>query len=67
MDGTEFIKMVKKIGKREGLEVRLESERGKGSHITLYYGDKFNVVKERKKEIGKGLYNAMLNQLGIKA
>ena len=66
MKGTEFIKMVKKIGKREEVEVRLASERGKGSHITLYYGDKFTVVKDRKKEIGKGLHNAMLNQLGIK-
>ncbi len=65
MNGAEFIKKIKKAAKAQGLEVRFEQHRGKGSHGTLYVGDKYTVVKDRKKEIGIGLYNAMLKQLGL--
>ena len=33
---------------------------GSGSHGTLYAGDRRTTVKDRKKEIGKGLLNKML-------
>jgi len=65
MNGNEFIKKVKRLGKDNDIEVRLEQQRGKGSHATLYYGDKYTIIKDRKKEIGKGLYKAMMKQLGI--
>jgi len=39
--------------------------RGKGSHGRLYYGERFTTLKDRKKEIGPGLLNAMLAQLGL--
>ena len=31
----------------------------------LYYGHRFTTLKDRKKEIGPGLLNAMLSQLGL--
>jgi len=65
MNGNEFIRKVRRLGRDNNIKVRFEQERGKGSHATLYYGDKFTVIKDRKKEIGKGLYKAMMNQLGI--
>jgi mRNA interferase HicA len=40
MRGNEFVKKVKKLAKANGLEARIDSKRGKGSHVTLYYGDK---------------------------
>lgn len=64
MNGTEFIKRAKKLAKEQGIECRFEKKRGKGSHGTLYYGDKKTTVKHS--EIGKGLLSAMLKQLGIK-
>ena len=36
-----------------------------GSHGTLHAGDRRTTVKDRKKEIGKGLLNKMLADLGI--
>ena len=36
-----------------------------GSHGTLYAGDRKTTVKDRKKEIGKGLLGKMLVDLGI--
>ncbi len=50
MNGNEFIKKVKRLGKDNDIEIRLEQQRGKGSHVTLYYGDKYTIVKDRKKE-----------------
>ncbi len=38
---------------------------GKGSHGRLYYEGRFTTMKDRKKEIGPGLLNAMLAQLGL--
>lgn len=63
MNGDEFIKRVKKYGKQQGITVRFDKARGKGSHGTLYYGGAKAIVK--RSEISKGLLNAMLKQLGI--
>ncbi len=61
MNGNELIKKLKKLG----YEVRFETKRGKGSHGTLYVGNKKTILKDRKKEIGAGLLNQMLTTLGI--
>ena len=65
MTGGEFIKRVRKIGRERGVSVRLDTERGKGSHGTLYYGRRLTVVKDRRKEIGAGLRSVMIRQLGL--
>ena len=64
MNGREFEKRVRRLGKRTGKEVRFERH-GKGSHGRLYYGERFTTLKDRKQEIGKGLLKAMCAQLGI--
>ena len=43
-----------------------DQRHGKGSHGTLFYGDRKTTLKDRKKEIGQGLFNAMLKQLGLR-
>ncbi|MEZ4529229.1 MAG: type II toxin-antitoxin system HicA family toxin [Desulfobacterales bacterium] len=65
MNGEEFIRRIKRLAKESGQTVRFEERQGKGSHGRLYYGVRFTTLKDRKKEIGQGLLNAMLNQLGI--
>ena len=65
MNGAEFVKRTKAAAKRKGLSCTLDSARGKGSHATLYLGDKFTIVKDRKKEIGPGLLASMLADLGL--
>lgn len=44
----------------------MASRTGRGSHGTLYLGDRFAVVKDLKKEIGPGLLSDMCRQLGIR-
>lgn len=65
MNGSEFLKKLKKLGKNKGISVGFVAERGKGSHGTVYFGDHRTTLKDRKKEIGKGLFRKMCEQLGI--
>lgn len=51
--------------KARNLEARLDKKRGKGSHMTLYFGDQHTVVRNPKDELKTGAYNAMLKQLGL--
>src|SRR5208283_1671424 len=54
--------------RREEAQARLplESERGAGSHGTVYPGERFAMVKDLKKELGPGLLADMREQLGIR-
>ena len=45
--------------------LQLVRERGKGSHGTLYLGNRYTIMKDRKKEIGPGLLKKMLTDLGL--
>ena len=65
MNGMEFINRVKKLGKQNNVSVRFLKKRGKGSHGTLYYGSFFTIVKDRKKELGPGLFSKMLADLNL--
>ncbi len=65
MTGREFEARLRKLGRARGVAVSFDSGHGKGSHGRLYCGDRFTTLKDRKKEIGPGLLNAMLNQPGL--
>ena len=65
MNGNELIKILKKIAREQGLILRIDRKRGKGSHFTLYFGDKHTVMKDRTKEIGPGLLKKILDNLGL--
>ncbi|MCE2483653.1 MAG: hypothetical protein J4F33_12440 [Alphaproteobacteria bacterium] len=45
--------------------MRFAASEGPGSHGTLYAGERKTAVKDRRKEIGPGLLNKMLADLGI--
>jgi mRNA interferase HicA len=66
MTGNEFIRKVKALGKRRGVQVRLDASRGKGSHHTLYLGSVFTIVRNPKDELKTGTFHAMCSPLGIK-
>ena len=50
MNGNELLIKLKRLGKRSNIAVRFEMKRGKGSHGTLYYGNRKTILKDRKKE-----------------
>ena len=65
MNGREFIARVRKLERRNGIAVRFDRTRGKGSHRALYYGDRHTVVKDRRKPLKTGTLVGMCKQLGI--
>lgn len=65
MNGRQFIARVRRWARARNLEVRFVAAEGPGSHGTLYVGDRKTTVKDRKKEIGRGLLARMLADLGI--
>jgi hypothetical protein len=65
VNGSEFGRRIKRLGRKRGVATSFDPGHGKGSHGRLYYGARFTTLKDRKKEIGPGLLNAMLGQLGL--
>jgi mRNA interferase HicA len=65
MNGHEFERKIRRLGRVCGVAVSFDASEGKGSHGRLYYGKRFTTLKDRRKEIGPGLLKAMLNQLGL--
>ena len=65
MNGRQFIARVRKWAKTRDLEVRFVASEGPGSHGTLYAGNRKTTIKDRRKEIGKGLLAKMLADLEI--
>ena len=63
MNGKEFKHRLRRYAKAHGLSFEVDSSRGKGSHVMVKLGNRKTVVKSG--EIGRGLWNAMLKQLGI--
>ena len=53
------------MGAEPKSEGAIRGLRRRGVHGTLYAGDRKTIVKDRKKEIGKGLLVKMLAYLGI--
>ena len=65
MKGSEFVKKLKVLGRKQKMSVRIEKRRGKGSHSTLFYGNRFTIIRSLKDELKTGTFKAMLKQLGI--
>ena len=65
MNGRQFIARVRKWSRSRSVEVRFVASEGAGSHGTLYAGNRRTTVKDRNKEIGKGLLAKLLADPGI--
>ena len=63
MNGREFIRRARRYARRTGRSFHLDTQRGKGSHVILYIGDRRAVVKYG--EIQPPMLFSMLRQLGI--
>lgn len=65
MKGNELIKRLQHYAKARGLRCEIDEKRGKGSHITLYLGDKTTILRNPKDELKTGTFHAILKQLGL--
>jgi hypothetical protein len=67
MNGAEFVRKIRRLGRKRGVVVGFDPGHGKGSHGRLHFGARFTTLKDRCKQIGPGLLKAMLDQLGVTA
>ncbi|MEO5369764.1 MAG: type II toxin-antitoxin system HicA family toxin [Magnetococcus sp. DMHC-1] len=65
MNGNEFIKKIRRYGKKNALAVTLVQKRGKGSHSLLYLGTKRTTIRNLFDELKSGTLTGMLKQLGL--
>ena len=65
MKGAEFERRIQKLAKEKELSCIFVADKGKGSHGRLYLGSEFTTLKDRKKELGKGLLGKMCRDLKI--
>ena len=65
MNGREFLKQLRRLGKANGVPIRYDGKPGKGSHGRVYYGTAFTTIKDLRKEIGPGLLGKMLSDLQL--
>jgi mRNA interferase HicA len=63
--GSEFLRELRVLARRKGVEVNFVPARGKGSHGTVYFGAGRTILKDQNKELGPGLLRAMCKDLGI--
>lgn len=66
LKGAEFIRKVQTLARARGVACRVDEKRGKGSHVTLYFGDRLTIVRDPKDELKTGTLHAMCKQLGIR-
>jgi mRNA interferase HicA len=66
MNGNEFLRRLKAIAKARGLTLAIDSRQGKGSHQTIFFGDKRTTIRHLPDELKTGTLNAMCKQLGIR-
>jgi mRNA interferase HicA len=66
MKGSEFLHKLRHYARVRGVLCRFVPERGKGSHGTIYLGDRRAVIRNLKDELKSGTLYAMMKQLGIK-
>jgi mRNA interferase HicA len=65
MKGSELVRRLRKLGRQQGIAVEFVPERGKGSHGTLYFGERFTILRDLKDELKTGTLHAVLKQLGL--
>ena len=66
MNGSEFLRKLRALARHRGATVEIIRARGKGSHVTVYLGRRLTILKDRRKEIGRGLLGSMCRDLGIR-
>lgn len=66
MKGSEFIRRAQALAKERGLSCQLDQKRGKGSHVTFYFGGRLTIIRNPKDELKTGTLHAMCRQLGIR-
>lgn len=62
MNGNELIRRLRKLARKTGQEMTIDTKRGKGSHVRVTLGGRGTTVPI---DVPRGTLRAILRQLGI--
>ena len=65
MRGDEFLRRLRKLGRRRNVVVKLDASHGKGSHARIYFGNRRTTIPDLRRELKKGLLYGMCKDLGV--
>lgn len=63
MKDTQLFRQLRALARKRNVDIRIEKRRGKGSHVTVYYGNRKAVVPSG--ELKTGTLHAILKQLNL--
>jgi len=66
MRGDEFVDRLKRLARVNDQTFRFDAKRGKGSHGTVWIGNRFAVVPNLRSELKKGTMSGICRSLGVK-
>jgi len=68
VNADEFIRRVRKTGRRAGVRVEILRQYPKGGHVTVYYGRRRAVIPMHgsRKEMATGTLAKILRDLGLR-
>lgn len=65
MNGNEWLRRLRRLAKERGMDVRVDRKRGKGSHVTVYFGSRYTIVPQLKNELKPGTFRHVCSQLEV--
>jgi len=65
MTPVEFLRRLRKVARRRGLDVRVDLRHGRGSHGRVWLGNRRTAIAMHPGDIPKGTLHAMLDDLGL--
>jgi mRNA interferase HicA len=66
MTAQEFLRRLRKLSRKRGLDLTVNASRGKGDHSRLTLGGRVSYLPGIRGEIRPGTMRAICRQLGIK-
>lgn len=66
MDGREFIRRLRRLARRQGVECTVDPARGRGSHVRVTFAGRVSIVPQHSRDLPTGTLNAICRQLGIR-
>ena len=67
MSTPEFVRKLRRWARKHGMHFDVKNHESKGSHRTLYLGDRKTTVPWTTMDLAAGTIRAVLKQLGVDA
>lgn len=64
MRGNELVRRLRRLARERGVAFELVTERGKGSHVRVHFGDRRTTLPDLRRELKKGAAGPVARRVG---